>query len=822
MYRVSDFSLTDTGSICYSVHMARTKDDMNHDDQDAEALQQLFAREPERAWRPGEIAAALGLRGPRAQRLRPELDRLARAGAIVALRPGVYGPGKPADLLTGRLTLVRGGAGYVADGASGESLRVASEDIGTALPGDIVTVRRFHGAAERGRGKIIRIVERANRDLVGTLVTTGRFLYVVPLDPVYRNDIVVPEARGAREGDRVVVRFLDWPNRHVAPEGEIVEVIGPADQPSLDTAVICRQHDLPGEFPPAVRRAAESVAARLRQPGERLDLRRDTFILTVDPATAKDFDDALSLTRDAKGRRVLGVHIADVSHFVQPDSPLDAEAAERGTSVYLVDKVIPMLPEQLSNGVCSLRPDEDRLCFSAFLTFDEDGRMSARRFARSIIRSRLRLTYEQALAAIEGHPPAGLSQPLPDEALALLRAAHELAQQLRRRRMRDGALDLEVPECEIVLDADSRMSGVTVRPNDVSHQMIEECMVAANEAVATELSARGIAILARLHEPPDPIKIEDLTAALQALGFKPGDLTEQRHLARFLASTADHPLRDHAHTLVLRSMKRAIYSAEAAGHFGLAKRYYSHFTSPIRRYPDLVLHRQLAEYLAGTGRRGAMPLSHLKAAAARCTEREQRADDASRALIEIKKFRFLQQQIDDRKPLPYAAVISKVTNYGLFVDVKELQLTGLVHISSISDQFVRFNPADETLAVAGQRYRLGAEVEVIVARVDFNQRRVDFVLTGGRAAASGGVKRGKATHRQRGKTATRPDGQPPRDEAPREERSGARRATRQQDASRGPAAAPGRGDGRDARKRPASGHARGSRKGGGPKSSRLR
>jgi ribonuclease R len=294
--------------------------------------------------------------------------------------------------------------------------------------------------------------------------------------------------------------------------------------------------------------------------------------------------------------------------------------------------------------------------------------------------------------------------------------------------MRAGALDLEVPECEILLDADARMTGVKLRPNDVSHQMIEECMVAANEAVATELKSRGIPILSRLHEPPDPLKIDELTAALAQLGFHPGDLTDPRTLTRFLSSTLDHPLRDSAHTLVLRSMKRAIYSAEDAGHFGLAKRYYSHFTSPIRRYPDLVLHRQLADYLSRKPHRSGADPAYLKGIAATCTEREQLADDASRALIEIKKYRFLQQQLDEGRPAVYDAVISRVANFGLFVDVTDLQLGGLVHIATLSESFVRYDRARECLEVEGHCYRLSGRVRVRVAKVDFTQRHADFVL----------------------------------------------------------------------------------------------
>jgi ribonuclease R len=561
---------------------------------------------------------------------------------------------------------------------------------------------------------------------VGTLVTTGRFLYVVPLDPVYRQDFAVAGTAGAKAGDRVVVRFRDWPNRHVPPEGEIVDVIGPADRPSLDTDVVCRQYDLPGEFPEEALREAEGVAARLGRPGRREDL-RDRLIVTVDPERARDFDDAISLERDASGRRVLGVHIADVSHFVRPRSALDDEARERATSVYLVDRVIPMLPEQISNGVCSLRPAEDRLCFSAFLTFDAGGRPAARRFARTVIRSRCRLTYEQAFDVLEGRPPAGLDS-LPEGVAGLLGEVAVLARQLRQHRFQQGALDLELPECEVLLAPDGRMSGIRAVPHDESHQLIEECMVAANEAVAAELSSRGLRILSRLHEPPDPRKIEELTASLARLGFRPGDLRGPRALARFVTESASHPLHDHAHTMVLRSLKRAVYSAEASGHFGLAKRHYSHFTSPIRRYPDLVLHRQLAAHLAGEPGGGAMPIEDLKAAAAHSTDREQRADEASRALIEIKKFRFLQQQLDEKTPQVYDAVVSRVANFGMFVDVQALQFTGLVHVSAISERFVRFDRGTETLSVGNRAYRIGRKVRVFVARVDFDQRRADFAL----------------------------------------------------------------------------------------------
>lgn len=701
-------------------------------------IQALFARDTEKTWRPTEICAALEFRGKQIKKLQGILRRMVVDGEIVELRPGVFALGATADLITGKLRMIRSGAGLVVNDKTGDTVWIGSDDLGTALPDDTVTVRldpsTLGQAKQELRGKIIRIVERSPRDIVGTLSTTGKFLCVVPLNPVYRLDFYVPDAKGAKEGDRVVLRFTDWKNRHVAPEGEIVDVIGPADQPSLDTEVVMRQFDIATEFPPEVVQEAEAVATRAQRPGKRDDLRGE-YIVTIDPVRAKDFDDAISMTIDAQGRRVLGVHIADVSHFIRPEGALDKEALARGTSVYLVDKVIPMLPEQLSNGECSLRPDVDRLTFSAFMTFDDSGRMVARRFAKTIIHSRQRLTYEQAMAIMMDRAPEGLAT-VPALTRELLARVRELARQLRQRRFANAALDLEVPESEVLIGPDGRMTGIRTVEHDESHQLIEECMVAANEAVATELESRGIRIIARLHEAPDEDKLAELRANLAQLGVKSGDLTDPRRMAQFIAETADHPLAAHLHTMVLRSMKRAVYSAEASGHFGLAKEHYAHFTSPIRRYPDLVLHRQLAGLLlAGEkGGGGTLSAEYLKRTAAHCTAREQLADDASRALIEIKKFRLLQQQLDDKKPVVYDAVVSKVTNFGLFVDVQGVLVTGMVHISMISASFVRHNSANDTLSVGNEIFRVGTKLRVHVARVDFNQRRADFAVVRGSAS----------------------------------------------------------------------------------------
>ena len=616
--------------------------------------------------------------------------------------------------MTGRLRVARNGAGYLVDPETDKAVWIEERDLGTALPDDTVTVK-LKGAGDEG--VLLRIDERAPRSIVGTVTAVGRFTRVQPLNPAYRQEFTVPDAKGARAGDRVVMRLVRWENRHLAPEGEITDVIGPKDDPSLDTLAVMKQYDLPESFPRGVLDAAEHVSARLAEPGKRLDLRRK-FIFTCDPASARDYDDALSLETDKQGNRVLGVHIADVSHFVTPGSALDKEAYRRSTSVYLVDKVVPMLPEQLSNGVCSLVPGQDRLAFSAFLTFDAQGNCVARRFAKSVIRSKARFTYEQVMEVIatkQGQKP---------NVRKTILAIHALAQQLRRNRFAAGALDMDVPEAQILIDEKGMMTGIEVRPYDESHQLVEECMVAANEAVAKELWTRGVKILARLHEPPDPEKLEDLRANLVKLGISCGDLNQQKNLARFLEKIKGSPLEGTLSVMVLRAMKRALYSAEQIGHFGLAKKFYAHFTSPIRRYPDLVLHRQLASWISGGG--GRLDFGWLKRAAQNASEREQVADDAERALDEIKKYRYLEEDLRTRRSV-FDAVIGKCTRYGLFVDLPALAIGGMVHISKIADDFVRFDEFHETLAGGGRTWAVGDKLKVRVEKVDFDRRQIDFV-----------------------------------------------------------------------------------------------
>ncbi len=626
----------------------------------------------------------------------------------------------------GVLSVARSGIGFVSPIDGGADILVARRFIGNALPGDRVRVRLQPGSRpERPSGEITEIVERSRRDIVGTLRNRGRHFVVVPLNPAHQTVFRVEDPKEAKLGDRVVMRFSDWDRDDPAPEGEIVDVIGPADNPSLDTEAILREYGLPRDFPPEVLAEAETVSSRLEAPGPRVDLRGD-YILTIDPRTAKDFDDAISISRDDKGRRVLGVHIADVTHFVRPGSALDREARRRGTSVYLVDKVIPMLPEQLSNGVCSLRPDVDRLAFSVFLTFDAAGAVVGRSFAKTLIRSRLRLTYEEAMAELSGAPsPTG--KPIPEEAHALLGEAGLLARQVRERRFRCNALDLSVPEVRIDLAPDGRMTGISITPQDESHQLIEEFMVLANEAVATECANSGIPYLSRYHEAPDPEKLEELSASLAELGIAAGNLQVPRNLANLVRKVQSHPLHAMAGMMILRSLKRAEYNADEHGHFGLGKAFYSHFTSPIRRYPDLLLHRQLAALLSRP--RGPQPsLPELRDAARSSTEAEFRAEQAERDLIEIKKYGYLEEAVRRGDAPVFDAVITNVAEFGVFIELGDCGISGMIHVSKLSDRFLRFHEGARKLAGGGQSFSIGQALRVLPAAVDADNRQIDFVL----------------------------------------------------------------------------------------------
>jgi ribonuclease R len=570
---------------------------------------------------------------------------------------------------------------------------------------------------------VIRILERAHDTIVGTLQRSRNFYYVVPDDPRFVHDIYVGSTKDRRSqtaatvGDKVVVRLDAWESRHVNPEGEIIEVLGPATAPGIDMLSIIRKFHLPTEFPKDVLDQAQRIPDKInpRQIEGREDLRKE-FIVTIDPDDARDFDDAIQVEKSKSGWR-LGVHIADVAAYVEPGSALDREARRRGNSVYLPDRVIPMLPERLSNGVCSLNPGVDRLTRSVFIHFDKSGMAKSARFTRSVIRSAHRLTYKQAYAILNSPPRDQLGE--------RLHTAWELASLLRRKRFEHGSLDLDFPEVKVWVDKEGRPIKLERVENDESHQLIEEFMLAANEAVARELKKRAIPTIYRVHENPDPEKLAEYREFVLSFNYRVGDLTHRAELQRLLASIQGKPEEQALKIALLKSLKRARYAPQPLGHYGLAKANYLHFTSPIRRYADLVVHRALGRDAA----RGP-DVAEIASIAEHISATERNAADAEIDAAQMKKLEFFQRQLDERNPQTFRAAIVDVRNYGLMVELPDALISGLVHVSSLTDDFYLFEPARRQLIGrrSRKRFSVGDQLSVFVARVDTFKRQVDFAI----------------------------------------------------------------------------------------------
>jgi ribonuclease R len=728
-----------------------------------EQILELLARKAYRPLDRTDIARELGLTGAGRVALRKSLRDLERAGEIARIRKNRYVLPSEADLVTGKLSIHQSGYGFLAPEMSrGSDVFIAAENIGTAMHGDRVVARISHDEPYqrikgRREGRVIRILERAHDTIVGTLQRSRNFYYVVPDDPRIVHDVYVGEATalGARPqiagpgkvGDKVVVRLENWESRHVNPEGAIIEVLGPTSAPGIDMLSIIRKYHLPTEFPRDVLDQVKSIPETIgaRQLDGREDLRGE-FIVTIDPDDARDFDDAVHVEKIGNGWR-LGVHIADVAAYVEPDSPLDREARRRGNSVYLPDRVIPMLPERLSNGVCSLNPGVDRLTHSVFIHFDKQGTAKTARFARSVIRSAHRLTYKQAYAILTAPPTDQLGK--------RLHLAWELGALLRRKRFGQGALDLDFPEVKVWLDKQGHPVRLERIENDESHQLIEEFMLAANEAVARELKKRAIPTIYRVHENPDPEKLAEFREFVLGFDYRVGDLTHRPELQRVLMSIRGKPEEQALKVALLKSLKRARYSPQPLGHYGLAKANYLHFTSPIRRYADLVVHRGLSRDCAAVGARPARSsrahanpdMAQIASIAEHISATERTAADAEVDAIQMKKLEFFQRQLDVRNPQIFRASVVDVRNYGLMVELPDALVTGLIHISSLMDDFYLFDSARRQLIGrrSRKRFSVGDELSVFVVRVDAFKRQVDFAI----ALASEVPKR---TRRTRGST----------------------------------------------------------------------
>ncbi len=716
-----------------------------------------------------KVDLSKALKWPADQRaaLREVLRELEQEGAIARVRKDRYVLPETADLVTGILQVHPGGNAHLVNEKRGQpDIFISSENMGVALHRDKVVARLMHeGREQRPRGdaqpegRIIRILARANATVVGTLQATKNFFCVLPDDPRFQHNVYVRPGevkleRAPRVGDKVVVKLDEWESRHANPEGEIIELLGSANAPGVDMLSIIRKHNLPTEFPPAVLREAERIPETVdpQEIAVREDL-RDQPIVTIDPDDAKDFDDAIQVERTKTGWS-LAVHIADVSHYVRPTSALDKEARDRGNSTYLADRVIPMLPERLSNGICSLKPGVERLVFSAFMEFTKAGRMKSSRFGRSVIRSAARLTYKQAYAILQGEDevPSGKpyqyrgrdGEPPPPpmkvtpQIAERVRVAWELASILRKNRFADGSLDLDFPEVKVWLDDQGRAVRLERIENDISHQLIEECMLAANEAVARELKFKQVPAVYRIHEDPDEKKLLEFREIAAVYGFKAGDLTQRREVQRLLATIKGSDEEYALKLNFLKSLKRAVYDITPVGHYGLAKVNYTHFTSPIRRYADLVVHRSLAELLSrseaptpgGKNRRlQPMSIQELGVAAAHISQTERVSADAEKDSVQLKKLEYFQRQLSMKKPDVFAAVVTDVRSYGLLIELPDAMMTGLIHVSALPADFYAFDPVKLTYTgrKTKRRFKLGDKLQVIVSRVDAYKRQIDFV-----------------------------------------------------------------------------------------------
>jgi ribonuclease R len=683
------------------------------------------------------------LKVPRDQRatFTRHLKSLLAAGELVQVRGNRLGLPEKMDLMVGRLHVNPSGFGFVSpdnkgDGDAHPDIYIPAFALSEAMHGDTVVVR-VEKQTERGfEGRLVKILQRAHERIVGRFDLDGSGLgYVVPFDRRLVADVQIPtgESSSAEPGDMVVVTVTRWPTATRGAAGTVSEVLGRIDEPGVDTQIIIRKFGIPDAHSPDAVAEAQAIGGAVRE----LDIKgrtdfRPVTTVTIDGEHARDFDDAITIERLPNGHYWLGVHIADVSHYVQEGSALDEEAYARGTSVYFTERAVHMFPHELATGLCSLNPHVDRLVQTCLMEVDRRGQVVRYEMHDGVINSNERMTYTDVNAILTGEDGAAdVVRARYAPLVPFFELMRELFTVLNGRRRRRGAIDFDLPEAQVVLGEDGQIDDIVASERNVAHRLIEEFMLLANETVAAHLVEHGMPALHRVHEPPDPLKVEEFEAFITPLGYSlasSGKALKPSHFQKLIDRMKGTPEERPIAALMLRTMQKARYDAVSLGHFGLAAEHYTHFTSPIRRYPDLVVHRMLRQ-----SRRGALSparfdelAEELPETARHTSEMERRADDAERELLQWKKVRFMADKVGDE----YEGFITGVAPFGLFIELVEHYVEGLVHISSMADDYYRFVEQQHVLYGENTKktYRLGSKVAVQVVRVDMERRQIDLGL----------------------------------------------------------------------------------------------
>lgn len=685
-----------------------------------------------------EIEEALGINNAvEFKELVVALNELEYAGELVMTRKNRYGLPEKMNLVRGRIQMHQKGFAFLLPDDEGiGDVYIHFSDLNSAMNNDKVLVRIEKGdiGDNRPEGKVIRILERAVTEVVGTYEDSRSFGFVIADDKRIPNDIFIPKGKtnGAVDGHKVIVRITKYPEGRKSAEGEIIQILGHKNDPGIDILSIIYKHGIPIEFPEEVLEQAANTPDTITEKDleGRRDLRNE-MIVTIDGADAKDLDDAVSVKRLDNGNYKLGVYIADVSYYVKENSPIDKEALERGTSVYLVDRVIPMIPHRLSNGICSLNPQVDRLTLSCEMEINDKGQVVSHEIFPAVIRTTERMTYSDVnkILVDKDEELRNRYEPL----VPMFEMMEELASILRKKRMSRGAIDFDFKEAKVIVDEEGKAIDVVIRERSVAERLIEEFMLAANETIAEHFHWLDVPFIHRIHEDPDEAKLQTFFEFLAGLGISVKGTANEVHpqaLQKVLDDIQGEPEEMVVSKLMLRSMKQAKYDPRSVGHFGLATEFYTHFTSPIRRYPDLIVHRLIRTYLIEK-KMDAKTITHWKERlpeiARHASMMERRAVDAERDTDDLKKAEFMQDKIGEE----FTGIISSVTNFGMFVEL-ENTVEGLIHVSFLTDDYYRYDEQHQVLI--GERtanvFRVGDEVRVRVAGVNMDEFTIDFELVG--------------------------------------------------------------------------------------------